>query len=141
MQMALPLNHRRMSAVAQAVAHGHWSNHTAAQLAARFSCSLRTIQRDRARLRVTPLTEAPSPPPVHELEALYIWLVQQLAEDLREERLRGSARVAAYRELRAVAVELHRCRRQVEPEPCSPEQLQERLAAVMKRLPRGLWAF
>jgi len=139
----------RQAAVAELLASGRWTEAEIQKLAARLSCSRRTLYNDRARLRepARPIVQlapraAPLEPSIDlasaELVEVYAWLLQRLVGEVEAGEIRDTARVAAYREIRSLAAELHQLRKVERVPTATPEELEARFRELMARLPRRL---
>ena len=147
----------RRALVAEMLAAGKWHAPHIGELAKRLGCSQRTLYGDRKSLqRMTP--PRPAAPVVHlappapalpapsidlstaTLLDVYGWLLQRLAAELEAGEMRDTARVAAYREIRSVAVDLNDLRNAERPADvaASPEELEARVSALVARLPASL---
>ena len=144
----------RRALVAELLAAGKWHAPHIGELAKRLGCSQRTLYGDRKSLQcMTPprpvvhlAPPAPAlPAPSIDLSTatlldVYGWLLQRLAAELEAGEMRDTARVAAYREIRSVAVDLNDLRNAERPADvaASPEELEARVSALVARLPASL---
>ena len=147
----------RRALVAELIANNQWTLDNVKPLAKRLGCSQRTLYSDRKSMQrpTPPKTAAPvvqlAPPAPRvaspsidfneaSLLEVYSWLLQRLAAEIEAGDMRDNARVAAYREIRSVAVDLHDLRSAERPAEVSatPEELQERMTALIARLPPTL---
>lgn len=147
----------RRALVAELLAAGKWHAPHIGKLANRLGCSQRTLYGDRQSLQRTapPKTVAPVvhlAPPAPALPApsidlsnatlldVYGWLLQRLASELEAGDMRDTARVAAYREIRSVAVDLNDLRNAERPADVagSAAELEARVSALVARLPASL---
>jgi len=148
----------RRALVAELIASGRWNEHEVQKLADRMGCSRRTLFNDRAKITERRKRSPDAAPVVHlappapalpapsidlssaSLLDVYGWLLQRLAAELEAGEMRDTARVAAYREIRSVAVDLNDLRNAERPADVatSPEELEARVSAVMARLPASL---
>ena len=74
------------------------------------------------------------------LEDVYVWLLERLSTDLAAGAFMSTSRVSAYREIRAVASDLHELRSAQRPEEVagSRDEVRDRLAEALERLPASL---
>ena len=146
----------RRAMVAELIASNRWNEHEVQKLRDRFGCSRRTLFNDRAKIteRRPRQPDAPvvqlAPPPRPAVASIdlssaslldvYGWLLQRLAGELEAGDMRDTARVAAYREIRSVAVDLHDLRNAERPDEVSTsaEELEARMTALVSRLPASL---
>tara|TARA_Y100001973_G_scaffold86929_1_gene130395 strand:+ start:91 stop:576 length:486 start_codon:yes stop_codon:yes gene_type:complete len=146
----------RRALVAELIANGKWTGPNIARLAKELNCSERTLYSDRKSLQrpSPPRSAAPvvqlAPPPRPAVASIdlssaslldvYGWLLQRLAGELEAGDMRDTARVAAYREIRSVAVDLHDLRNAERPDEVSTsaEELEARMSALVSRLPASL---
>mgnify|MGYP003144798102 CR=1 FL=1 len=146
----------RRALVAELVATGRWTGPNVARLAEQLGCSQRTLYKDRKSLQrptppqsIAPVVQLAPPasraePSIDLSDAtlldVYGWLLQRLAAELEAGDMRDTARISAYREIRAVAVDLHDLRNAERPAEVAStaEELEARMTALVARLPPTL---
>jgi len=140
----------RQAAIRSLIEANAWSTAAAEALMAEFRCSRRTIFGDyralkEGKLAPPKLVKLPKPGKridlsSVDLEQVHRWLLDRLSADLAAGTFASTARVSAYREIRAIATNLHELRSAQRPEEVagSRDEVRTRLADALERLPASL---
>ena len=140
----------RQAAIRSLIEADAWSTGAAEALMVELGCSRRTIFGDYRALKDgqverPKLVKLPKPGKridlgTVDIEQVHRWLLDRLSADLAAGTFVSTARVSAYREIRAIATALHDLRSAQRPEEVagSRDEVRARLAEALERLPASL---